>query len=465
MRSTFGSTVFRVFDKVIVAILVLLMLIYVAVAVIRVPAEAINREDVAKLKASVLAKQKRSSHTAKPLTEDYLSAAVGAFRPDLAPFEMRLGPGVMPPHTYPEQALKRIAQGPAIPAPFKVNAEHAGIEIRVADKKIVKAAWDAGKNRKGIVLLVPLWTGTQDPEKTEVELINKKGHVVAIIPVLTTAELQPPTIFPPKVAAQHIQRKVRIMLSKSLTIDAVVTEYAIFKGESPDKLEPFARIIMPDGAGPKAGPKAEPKAEPNAGPKADPKAGPEADPKAKPSVVRADGKPGGTVEVLPNGLALIDSDVDGGVRYSYAAEASGRSTQKDRETLKSLRSKPPVSVNVPEAFEIKFYTLSPDNVTVIVSVVHALPVGGGLRVERAFGRGVVRGQAVGWKIAELKVPGQKDKLKNVDFSTGYQILDIVNEERAPAPQARNAREREEKRQKLLLINERGRIKVLWRSVR
>ena len=463
MRNTFGSTAFRVFDKVIVAILVLLTLMFVAVAVIRTPAKVVDAKEVQRLINTVRKKQERSVHTIKPLTQDYASSTVGAFRPDLTAFRFRIDID----HrivTYEKQKLKRIAGAAPVTKRFEVKAEHAGLEIRVADKTIVKSVW--AKDEKGILLLTPLETGTSKDENTEVELI-RKDRVVAVIPVLSEFKgRQDPTIFAPSVAAQHVDRKVRVELGKARTIDAVVAEYTVFKGESPKTLEPFVRVIMPDGS----------------------------DPDAKPSVVRAaDGQPAGKIEVLPVGLALMDGDVDGGVRYWYAAKASGKSKTDDK-LLKSGRSEP-ASVDVPEAFKIRFYTLSPDHVMVVVSVLHTPPDGGPAReLEHSFRRGVVRGQVIGWKVAEVKVAGQRDRINNVDFSTGYQLLDIINGERRirkeqpvqprpapeprpadngaaapepaprPAPRAVNVREHEEKRQKLLLINERGRIKVLRPSV-
>jgi hypothetical protein len=468
MRSTFGSVVFQVFDKVIVAILVLLALLFVAFAVIREPASVIDRKEVEALKKTVRKKQKRSVHKTKPLTVDYLGATVGAFRPGLAVFEPRSRVGgaivVDKVHKYQRQTFVRIPGEPLAAKSLTVEKDHAGAEIRILNNKLVKAEWVKDKPR--VLALTPLETDSKKLERTTIELF-KEDRKVAVIPVLSRfSPPRKPTISPPRIAAQHTQGKVRLTVGKAGTVQSVVTEYLIYRGESEAGLEPYLRIIIPDGS----------------------------DPEAVPSVVRAaDGKPAGKVKVVPIGFVFVDSDVDGGVRYWYAAKAVGKS-KKDGKPLRSGKSSP-VVVNVPEGFKIRFYTLSPDYVAVVVTVRH-VPADGGpaVELEHTFRRGVVRGQVVGWMVPEVTVPGQKDKIKNVDFSTGYQILDIVNGERRvrkerpgaaaepakPAKRAKpakaaepakpvaedeNVREYEEKRQKLLLINERGRIKVLWPSVR
>ena len=444
MQNTFGSTAFRVFDKIIVAILVLVTIIFVAAAVIRKPEKVVDTDEITRLKGVVMATQKRSTHTVSPLTQDYATATVGAFRPDLQGYKMQRGIDFGKPHLYPKQVFTR-KEAPQRPRDVRVKPEHVGAEIRVVDGTAVKAVWSQGKNKKDIVLLTPITpVDTPEPVSTDVQLI-KRGGTVAVIPVLVNPkEVRDPEIEPPQLTVAHRQRKVKLVLTRSGTRDAIVEQYTIFKGESPNALEPFIRISVP------------------------PPVGPDAD--GEVTVVRvADGKPAGAIKAVPPRFEFMDSDVDGGVRYWYAADAAGKDTRKKREPLKSKMSKP-VVVNVPEAFKIKFYTLSPDHVMVVVSVMHAPPDGAALQhVEYTFRRGVVRGQAVGWKVARVKLPGRRGVVRNVDFSTGYQILDIVNGERRVnkvRPAGGGAvREDEERRQKLLLIDERGRIKVLWPSPR
>ena len=89
MRTTFGSVAFQLFDKVIVAILVLLALFYVAAAVIKEPDVVFDKGEVEALKAKIETTQLGSRHERQELKTDYLSATVGSFRPDLAGFEPR----------------------------------------------------------------------------------------------------------------------------------------------------------------------------------------------------------------------------------------------------------------------------------------------------------------------------------------------------------------------------------------
>jgi len=245
-------------------------------------------------------------------------------------------------------------------------------------------------------------------------------------------------------AAKQRQGQVELAWAGSRTTKATVLKYRIYKGESAKELEPYVRVLIPE--------------------KIDPE-------KGLPAVRIAGGKPAGTVKVKGSTFVFDDADVDGGVRYWYAADAAGQDNEK-KQPLASARSGL-VSVEVTEAFKISFFTLAPDFVAIVVLVFHDPDPGDdepGQNVEYMFRRGVTRGQFVGWKIAQVRV--QKKVLKNVDFSTGYQILDIVNGERRiqvlqgpeDADGAVVKREREEKRQKLLLINARGRIKVLWPSV-
>ncbi|MFH1730597.1 MAG: hypothetical protein ABIF82_02970 [Planctomycetota bacterium] len=441
MRTTFGSVAFRLFDKVIVVILVLLALSYVAAVIIKKPDVVFREEMVERLKAKVRDAQEKSEHKRRQLTTDYISETVGSFRPDLAGFEPRMYVMGGKPDTPPTPELDRISmeikkeQPP--PSAEKTYEKYANAEVSVDAGKIVTV--EVLKKAPLVLRFVALEKG-----ETKVRLL-KDGKEVAYISVRVWSIIPVvPTIFPPRMAAKQRQGQVELTWAGSRTIKATVLKYRIYKGESAKDIEPYLHVAVPE--------------------KIDPE-------KGLPAVRIADGKPAGTVKVKGSTFAFDDADVGGGVRYWYAIDATGQDSEQ-KQPLASARSGI-VSIEVTEAFKISFFTLAPDFVAIVVSVFHDPGDGEpGQDVEYVFRRGVTRGQFVGWKMTQVRVPGRKEALKDVDFSTGYQILDIVNGERRiqalqgpkDADGAVVKREREEKRQKLLLINERGRIKVLWPSV-
>lgn len=447
MRTTFGSVAFRLFDKVIVVILVLLALSYVAAVVIRKPDVVFPKDYVEGRKAKVREAQRRSRHKRRQLTTDYLSETVGSFRPDLVGFEPRQyimgGKPDTPLILKLAPVTLDIKEDQPLPSVEKTYKGYANAEIRVDDEGAVKV--EVLKKDPLVLRFVAGQQESRQQAETKVRLL-KDGNEVAYIPVrvLVARELVA-RIFAPRLTVKQRQGQVDLTWPASGTIKATVQEYRIYKGESAKELEPYVRVTIPA--------------------KIDPE-------KALSAVRIAGGEPAGTVKVKGSNFVFEDSDVGGGVRYWYAIDAAGQDNEK-KKPLASAKSTP-VSVEVTEAFRIKFYTLSDDFVEIVVTVFH-VPAGDepGKNVSYKFRRGITRGQFVGWKMAQVRVRGQKQVFEDVDFSTGYQILDIVSGERHAlalqgpkgADGAAAKREREEKRQKLLLINERGRIKVLRPSVR
>jgi len=441
MQTTFGSVAFRLFDKVIVIILVLLALSYVAAAIIKKPDVVFPKDHVEGLKTKVREAQSKSEHKRRRLTTDYVSETVGSFRPDLVGFEPREyimgGKPDEPPIPELGPISMEIKKDQPPPSAEKTYEKYANAEVSVDAEKIVNV--EVLKKAPLVLRLLALGKG-----ETKVRLL-KDGKEVAYISVRVWSIIPVvPRIFAPRMAAKQRQGQVELTWAGSRTTKATVLKYRIYKGESSKELEPYLRVLIPE--------------------KIDPE-------KGLPAVRIADGEPAGTVKVKGSTFTFDDADVDGGVRYWYAVDAAGQDNEK-KQPLASARSEL-VSVEVTEAFKIRFFTLAPDFVAIVVSIFH-VPGDGepGRNVEHVFRRGVTRGQFVGWKMARVRVRGQKEALKDVDFSTGYQILDIINGERRvqvlQGPKGADGvaveREREEKRQKLLLINERGRIKVLWPSV-
>ncbi len=500
MRTTSGSIVFRYFDKALVAILALLALGYIVMAIVDRPEPVYPRGEVDRLINKIEATQLASRHTPTPLTEDYVGLTIGSLRPDARGFRPREGVMIKlkdkPVRPLGRKDLALNPEGVPTPKDFSGLDEYANHEVRVLDEKIVKVEWsDAAPST---LTLTPITAG-----KTTVELV-KGGQKRAWFEVVVIQEIrQDPTIYPPRAVSTKYsrgQKHVVVGWTASATHDATVAEYVILKGESAATLKPYVRVLVPKKPAPKE-PAPAPKEpvpapkkpapapkervpapkEPAPAPKKPvpaPKEGVPAPKEGAPApkderaatpalkliALRVDsGKPAGGARAVGSEFEFQDSEVEGGVRYWYAVEARGRT---DKEGT-AIASKPSVkrAVTVPEVFVIRFRRLSDDHVNIIVSLEYVPPEGGARKMLEYTFTNVMRGEPVGAIVGEVPVRGQAERVRNVDFRTGYHVLDILNDERVSAPVPGDpTREKEEKRQKLLLINARGRIKMLWPSV-
>jgi len=433
--------VFSLFDKALVAALVVLVAFYIALAFIR-PDAIQPPGDVERWRTKALAKQKASRHDPAPLTQDYVAGAVGAIRPDAVAFEPRAyifggRPEVVVEDPWVPIVIRIPAEGPP-PEPVErpLPESVAGGEIRVGDEAVARAQWA----RPGVLRVEGVGSG-----QTHVEVWQggaRRGRIEVTVRAVPVAKpmLGPPGGF----GVAQGQGQVEVTWGPAAVMNAVVTEYRIYKGEGEGPLELYIRVPVPDEPG-----------------------GEEALP-----VLTADGtRAEVAVTLRGDQFVLIDPDVAGGVLYRYAADAVGRDEEGNELVSEQIG---PESVEVEEPFRIEFYTRAPDAIAVAVSVFHTDEEGGGRWVKHTFGRGIRRGDPVGWRVAEVALPGAREKLTNVDFSTGYVVLDILNGERRiggqkeirdAAGETIELQQREETQQKVLLIDERGRIKSLWPSVR
>jgi|GEM_PF-5238928 len=446
MRRSFGSTVFRFFDKVLVLVLGILALFYVLSVIISKPPVVEDPVLVESWVKKIQQTQADSRHEETPLTTDYVTSVIGEFHPDFAAVEPRdgifswSGGGPRPPRDLLPPVIKLrkpFGKGPGEPFAQRVPASFAGAEIQVADEAVVEVRWSEAE--PSALRLTPLGQGT-----SEVALV-KDGKVLKTNVEVEVAQADTPVVLEPvDFMATPEQGRVRIVWRPALVAYAMLTEYRVYKGEGEGDPGLWLRVSLPaemsDGA-------------------------------RLPTVVEKTGKPGPVVAWTDDRFSLTDDDIDADVQYRYAVRAVGKD-KDDAPISGSLAG--PVNVRVEEPFRIEFRTLSQDAVTLVVSVFHA-PEGDeeGMWVTHSF-LPVERGSPVGWKVAEVRPPGTTRRFTNVDFSTGYQVLDILNEQRRiqkedeikdrDTGEVVGVRQHEETRQKVLLINERGRIKVLWPNV-
>ncbi len=446
MRGSLRSTAFKLFDKIILGALILLTVFYVAFAILRKPHSVVDPAHVRSLIGKIEQTQAKSRHTQFKLDKDYLSSTVGGFRPDIAGFEPRpyiMGGGKAEVHVAQGQPVKLLTplEGRHPKAVRRKAPRHLhGAEIRIRDPRVVKVEWS--DQELGTLVFTPL----KKSGHTTVEVIQaKKTRWHVSVTVRVQSERKPRIGAPPRVDVAAGQGQVELSWARSPATNATLNEYRVYKGEKEEELKLYLRVPVPD----------------------------ELPARSVLPSRRPDGEPGPDVVFGGAFFRLQDRRVAGGVPYWYSVEAAGKTNKQ--QLLVSDRTEP-VRTQVEEAFKIKFYTYSPDAVgKMVVSVFHQPEVGHGRWLDHSFVT-IKRGQEVGWVVHELRLPDENLLLKNVDFSTGYQVFDILNDQRRinkdKEKPIRNSegevigvRQHEETRQKVLLVSRRGRIKVLWPAIR
>ena len=150
--------------------------------------------------------------------------------------------------------------------------------------------------------------------------------------------------------------------------------------------------------------------------------------------------------------------------YWYDIEARGADLEKPPQPVISSRAGAKTA-RIEEPFRLTFRGRSQDLVSIQVAVLHAVQAEQREWVAQTFL--VARGQFVGHTVHRVSLGGGR-VAENVAFGTGYQMLDILGSERqytsAPVKNMKGevigTRQTEVVRQKVLLINRRGHIKVL-----
>ena len=440
MQTSFGATIFQMFDKVIVAVLAILAIFSIAKAVIKVPEPDRAPQLVKADKARISKTQEGSRHKPKELTVDYLSGTVGQLRPDVTGFEPR------PYIFYPRQKVLDDSWKQPVDlmlgaigniAKRSIPEDWRDAQLSVVDPTIVKFTFSTDKV-----------TGTYQGLKIGSTLVRfAKGALSVEVRVTVKPEpvREPALSAPVAVAAAASKGQVQISWQASTPTNAVLTGYRIFKGEDGQAESLYLKVAVPE---------------------------PLPDPPVLPTT-RPDGEPGPDVTVQGDGFLAPDPEVQGGVTYAYTVQAEGHAKADPKKSVISPKGGP-AKVKVVEPFKIKFEPRSTEPPIIAITIekfVVTTPGKPGVRVAYTFQR-VERGQPVGWVVPEIVVRdgGKITRLKNVDLSTGYQVLDILNGQRRAGAevQVKNAngevigvRQPEEKTQKVLIISSRGRIRVLW----
>jgi len=439
MRSSVGSTAFQVFDKVIAAVLVLVVLYSVTMALMKQPRDEIDRQGVEALLKKIERVQKQSRHKATELKEDHLSLTVGGFHPNIAGSKPRpyiFGGQIIKKDYFEPVELVKPLKGDPQPKTRKMLLAHARAKIEIVDPKIVNVAWS--KEDPGTLVFLALGAG-----ETKVRLLADR-RVLGEIDVTVTPQVEEKPFIgaPANFAVTPGQGQAELSWSPPEEVkNAKLTQYRISKGLDQENQSLYLSVVIPD---------------------------PLPQPAVLPSVL-ANQKPGPNVNWNGVSFSVADRNIQGGVAYWYAVEAAG--ADKAGKPVEAEEKAGPTTVIVPEGFEIKFRKLGPNVVAFVVSVFHKPdPKKDGQWVTHRFNQGVQRGQPVGWRVAEVVLP-EGGKFLDVDFSTGYQLLDILNgERRSRREEIKDEQgnvirvlEQKEKEQKVLIINTRGRIKVLWPS--
>ena len=422
MRRSMRSNVFRMFDKVIVAALLFVAVIYFAIEFTREQVKVIDPATVDRLLAELDKKERSASHKETPLVTDYMTGTMGGMRPDLTAIEPRdgiFGRPAKPVPPFPTDIKLTLPPPPAPAKPFEtdLSSDDAACDAKVPDDKIAKARVDKDKR---LLRVDPV-----GPGRTRLQMLRGQD-VVHDIPVVVELVDVEPKIGPPRqFAAAPGQGQVELSWETPDLTEATVKEYRVHRQEPGRNEQLLVRIPVPAPL----------------------------EPGAQLPTIGADGKPGAPATHKAGRFSLVDPTAQGGIMYNYTVLAAG--VDKKAKVLEGPRAGP-VSVQVEEPFKITYIHLSSIMAAVVVEVFH-VPAGGGAARTASSTFHVRPGQPVGWKV------------KDVDYSTGYQVLDILPDERwfKEVPKGKDeagnpvlVQEEQQPYNALLIINERGRIKVL-----
>lgn len=293
-----------------------------------------------------------------------------------------------------------------------------------------------------MIILKPLAAG-----KTTVEF-SKEGKKVGKIDVEGLFEGPPQTtLTPPKnFTVEAGQGEIIVSWLSAQIENGKITFYRIYKKEADE--EPKCILVIPGEP---------PQMEP-------PPEGFELKTKLP------NGSDGPVIKLKEGKYTFVDKNAVGDTPYSYAIEVAGL----DSENKETNAATEPETIKVDERFKIVFtLPVSPmpgmePEAQVEISVFYQAEGQPGAWVSKKFN--VRKGMPVGC-VADINQPGKK--IKGVNFSTGYRVLDIIPDEpriksttdiKDASGEVIGQREVEGKRHRLLLINERGSIKVLWHEL-
>jgi hypothetical protein len=440
MQKSLGWTLFQLFDKVLAAALIVVALFYVAMKVIEEPRQIVDEEVVQGYLDTIERKQKDpqfSAHKPRTIEKNYLYASVGDFRPTIEarpvvrPFVFSQPVGAPPPGPPVVQNIV-LQMGTRETDKQRLDKRLANARVSVADPKVCKATV------VGRVLEVTALA----PGRTTVTLKRQDAKDVTGTVVVRPKQEAIVRIDPPgPVSAEAAQGRALLQWGASRSMNATVTGYRILRATGDDEPAPYVEFTQPE--------KLEDKAE-------------------IPTVRVADRKPGPPVTWAEGRFSFADSAISIGEEHAYVVFATGKG--KGGQPLVSAPSEA-VKVGVPEPFTLKFFTRARDRVTIAVTVPHRTKEGEIVPTTEEFL--VTFGQEIGRIVGEHYDREKRSRFKNVDFRTGYQVLDILHDQpyiyktqQMGDPDGEQwVRQSWRVQQKVLLINKQGRIKVLTPAAR
>ncbi|MFO7898145.1 MAG: hypothetical protein R6V58_03680 [Planctomycetota bacterium] len=468
MAGSTGNIAFKLVDKVVVAVLAVLAVYYVGRSLLG-PVEAGDPLGNINQRIDMLKqRQQASKHETEPLEQDYMTAAIGELRPDVEIVPAELPKLEREPVKEGERRVTvnlRLAKDEPKTDVVELEPDEVGGEIKNTRPSVASA--ERTETGEGVRV-----TALREGE-TEIR-VTKDDRTVVISVLVSTREVVREIQAPPTFTVRKQRGQVALLWGRSEALNAEVDEYWLYRqvGEGTARL--YLRATV-------RGVNLTPEEPPAAG---------------VPLVTTgADGEPMPHPVIFDAGRFIYkEVRLAPEVRYRYTVVAVDLGPE-GKPKLTSEKAGP-VVVQVEETFQIEFAAGNPNRVSVIVikrvpdprerpaepagpeapAAAPEAPEAPGapeepeprpVRLVEVHGRfEIERGQPVGWvksKHVERLPDGKVLRFDEpVDFSTGYRLLDILsNEKRVRRLRGREGRGYEENRQKVLLINRRGRIKVLW----
>ncbi len=447
MASSAGGILFKVIDKAIVALLALLAIIFVGRALLDRPEPEVSPADVEARIENLRRKQEESRHEIPPLDKDYLTAAIGDFRPDVAVSEVELPAPerpVAPPDARHLETVRLSLDELDDPRDIELVDEEWEAQVHVQHSDVVDAQIITDER---LMRLTPRSAG-----RTQVTL-RKDDEIIVLVPVIVAPPERRRIARPPRFSVTVEDARARLTWEQPATVNAEIDEYRLYRSANDESPALLLRAVVKDVD-------LDPEVVPPDGIVLETRA---ADDTQMPQ----------PVVFKDRAFTYRDRDLAPNVDYEYVLFAV--ELGPDDEPAVTSEQAGPLSVHLEEPFEIEFITASADRATfdVITTVKppeserdpalendefdEPTPV----EVRARFH--VRRGQPVGW-VKSRHIERRPDRTvlrfdEPVDFTTGYRLLDILP--RQTWTRVRSGRKYERRDTKALLIDQRGRIKVLW----
>ncbi len=444
MASSAGGVLFRVVDKAIVALLALLAIVFVGRALLARPVPEVSPADVEARIENLLRKQEASSYEMPPLDKDYLTASIGELRPDIKVSQVELPAPerpVAPPDARQVATVRLSLDEPDETVDVELVDQEWDAAVHVQHPDIVEAQIITAEQ---VLRLTPRSAG-----RTQVTL-RRADEIIVVVPVTVAPPELRRIARPPRFSVAVQDARARLSWGQPEAVNAEVHEYRLYRRAGDESPVLLLRAVVKDV---------------------------DLDPEVVPpdgivlETRAADQTPLPDPVVFKDRTFIYqDRDLVPSVDYEYVLFAVELGPG-DEPTVTSEQAGP-LPVQVEEPFQIEFITASADRASfyVTTTVPHLDPdqegedeIGEPRMVEVRARFAVRPGQPVGWQLSRHveRRPGRSVLRfdEPIDFSTGYRLLDVLP--RQTWVRVRAGREYERRDPKALLIDQRGRIKVLW----